>query len=138
MTSSNKLRRPESEYARNRRQADSNPRYKYENIASNELDLPEKTTQEYEGPGMVSRLDGILSMSLNQDDGEEVSFANSENGTPNPYLFYNPETGGASTINTAGGTDREEKRERKSKSKSSSGTSSGNSSSRPKSASRKR
>lgn len=135
MTSSNRLRRPESEYSRHRRQNDQNPRYKYENISSNELDLPDKTTQEYEGPGMISRLDGVLGMNLNADDGEEVSFANSENGTPNPYLFYNPETGGASATNN-GHSEREEKRERKSKSKSSSSSSSG--SSRPKSASRKR
>ncbi|CAM9163815.1 unnamed protein product [Ectocarpus fasciculatus] len=135
MTSNNRLRRPESEYSRHRRQNDQNPRYKYENISSNELDLPDKTTQEYEGPGMISRLDGVLGMNLNADDGEEVSFANSENGTPNPYLFYNPETGGASATNN-GHSEREEKRERKSKSKSSSSSSSG--SSRPKSASRKR
>ena len=131
LTSNKNLRRPESEYARHRKQNDQNPRYKYENIVSNELDLPDKTTQEYEGPEMISRLDGILSMNLNGDDGEEVSFANnSDNGTPNPFLYYNAETGGASTSNAG---IAEEKRERKSKSRSS-----GGSSSRPKSASRKR
>lgn len=137
MSSNKNLRRPESEYSRQRRQNDPNPRYKYDNIASNELDLPDKTTQEYEGPDMISRLDGILGMSLNGDDGEEVSFANSENGTPNPYLFYNSETGGASATNTGNGgsSEREEKRDRKAKSSRASSSSSG---SRPKSASRKR
>lgn len=28
-------------------------RYKYDNIIAQDLDLPERTTQEYEGPGMV-------------------------------------------------------------------------------------
>ncbi|CAN0273620.1 unnamed protein product, partial [Scytosiphon promiscuus] len=29
-------------------------RYKYDNIIAQDLDMPERTTQEYEGPGMVS------------------------------------------------------------------------------------
>lgn len=28
-------------------------RYKYDNIIAQDLDLPERTTQEYEGPSMV-------------------------------------------------------------------------------------
>lgn len=28
-------------------------RYKYDNIIAQDLDMPERTTQEYEGPGMV-------------------------------------------------------------------------------------
>ena len=43
--SSGKLRRPETEYARHRKQYDSNPRYKYDNIIASELDMPERTTQ---------------------------------------------------------------------------------------------
>lgn len=31
-------------------------RYKYDNIISQDLDLPERTTQEYDGPGMVRSL----------------------------------------------------------------------------------
>lgn len=84
---------------------------------------------------MVSRLDGILGMNLNNDDGEEVSFANSENGTPNPYLFYSPETG-APVSAPAGGEEKRSKA--KSKSTGSSSLGGGGSSSRPKSASRKR
>jgi hypothetical protein len=43
--SSTKLRRPESEFARQRKQYDSNPRYRNENIASMDMDMPDKTTQ---------------------------------------------------------------------------------------------
>jgi len=43
--SSTKLRRPETEFARNRKQFDPNPRYRYDNITSMDFDMPEKTTQ---------------------------------------------------------------------------------------------
>lgn len=46
-----KLRRPETEFTRAKRQYDTSPRYRYENVASLELDLPEKSTQDFEGPG---------------------------------------------------------------------------------------
>lgn len=32
-----------------RKQYDNNPRYKYDNILSMDLDAPEKTTQEFQG-----------------------------------------------------------------------------------------
>ena len=43
-------------YARHRKQYDPNPRYKYDNIVSLELDPPERTTQDFEGPNMLSRV----------------------------------------------------------------------------------
>ena len=46
-----KLKRPETEYTKSKRQYDASPRYRYENVATLELELPEKTTQEFEGPG---------------------------------------------------------------------------------------
>ncbi len=96
---------------------------------------------------MTSRVDGVLAMSIN-DDAEEVSFANSEAATGNPYLHYSPDE--------AVGGGGEEKRSSKSSSKraatsagsssagaaSSSGAGSNSSSSgqssRPKSATKKR
>ena len=48
------LRRPESEYARQRKGFDPSARYKYENVLGAELDPQEKGVEEYEGPGMVS------------------------------------------------------------------------------------
>jgi hypothetical protein len=43
---------------------------------------------------MTSRVDQVLGMSLNADDGEEVIFADS--GIPAPYLQYTAEQGGPS------------------------------------------
>lgn len=85
--SNNKLRRPESDYARQRKQYDANPRYKYDNTANMDMEMPDKTTQDFDGPGMVSRVDPILGMSINGDDGDEISFSNI-GSTPSPYLHY--------------------------------------------------
>ncbi|KAJ1426240.1 kinesin-like protein, partial [Ochromonadaceae sp. CCMP2298] len=70
--SSAKLRRPETEFSRQRKQIDASPRYRYDNILLTELDMPEKTTQEFAGPGMKSRVDQILAMDINGDEGEDV------------------------------------------------------------------
>ena len=45
LMSNSKLRRPETEYSRHRKQHDPNPRYRVDNILSNELDMPDRTTQ---------------------------------------------------------------------------------------------
>jgi hypothetical protein len=88
-----KLRRPESEFARQRKQFDVNARYKYDNILSMELDGSEKTTQEFAGPGMKSRVDMILSMDSDGHDGQDdVAFLDGgSHGAPpisSPYLSY--------------------------------------------------
>ena len=41
---------------------------------------------------MVSRLDQVLGMPLNGEDGEEINLKDS--GIPNPYLQYGPDAGG--------------------------------------------
>ncbi|CAM9194177.1 unnamed protein product, partial [Discosporangium mesarthrocarpum] len=93
------LPRPETEYARHRKAYDSNPRqarglspyvtvqYKYDNIISQDLDLPERTTQEYEGPNMISRVQPAVAMPLDADE-EEVSFSAPDTAPPQPYLQY--------------------------------------------------
>ena len=91
--SSGRLRRPESEYSRQRKQYDSNSRYRSENVATLELDMPEKTTQDFDGPSMSSRVDPVLGMSVNDDDGDEIEFAS--DAIPAPYLQYSPESGEA-------------------------------------------
>ena len=40
--------------------------------------------QDFEGPGMVSTVDQVLGMTINGDEGEEVTFMDS--GIPSPYL----------------------------------------------------
>lgn len=111
--SSNKLRRPETDFARNRKQADSNPRYKYDNIMATELDMPERNTQEFSGAGMKSRVDPILAMDLNGDEGDDVVF-NSADAIPSPYLAYETPAGPPMSEDNNNATKR-----------SSSGTSSG-------------
>jgi kinesin family protein 3/17 len=87
--SSAALKRPESEYARQRKQFDNNPRYRSENIVNLDLDMPERTTQEYEGPGTASRVQQVLQMNMLADDSDDVTFAS--DGIGNPYLHYTAE-----------------------------------------------
>lgn len=144
-----KLRRPETEYSRHRKQYDSNPRYRYDNIVTTELDMPERTTQEFEGPGMVSRVDNILTANINDDVEEDVTFSVVETAPQNPYLHYTSDNGEAiikldDDGTTKGRSQSRPKSGKKSSSNSSSnggGSGSGSGStkeSRPKSASRKR
>ncbi|CAM9141712.1 unnamed protein product, partial [Ectocarpus sp. 8 AP-2014] len=93
------LPRPETEYARHRKGYDSNPRYKYDNIIAQDLDMPERTTQEYEGPSMISRVQPAVVMPLDADE-EEVTFSTvADTAPPQPYLQYGPDDSG-------GGGDR--------------------------------
>ncbi len=114
--SANGLKRPETEYSRHRKQYDTNPRYKYDNVTSLDLDMPEKTTQDYESPDMVSRVTPVLSMSLMDDDDDEVQFSAVENSLGNPYLHYNPDDQNRGGENESGEGNR---RREKSKSKGS-------------------
>lgn len=68
------LRRPETEYARQRKGFDPSPRYKSENVLGAELDAHEKGTEEYEGAGMVSKHVGVLTASIHVDDDQLVPF----------------------------------------------------------------
>jgi kinesin family protein 3/17 len=50
-------RRPTSDFAKvANAMGDMNPRFKGENILNLELDMPERTTYDYEGPGVDSRV----------------------------------------------------------------------------------
>lgn len=159
--SNGKLRRPETDFARQRKQYDNNPRYKYDNILNMDLDGSEKTTQEFSGPGMKSRVEPIISMDINDNDGEEVTFDNIQ-PISSPYLSYgnnNPDAGDDRSIRPSGdkprpktGKKRESKPSTSTADSSSNNYYSGNSSagqpssssasattsSRPKSASRRR
>ena len=84
------LPRPESEYAKCRKKADNNPRYRYENIISLDLDIPERSTQRYEGPNTVSKISDMLSMSL--DDKVEELIFDDDLVPGNPYLKYSKDS----------------------------------------------
>jgi kinesin family member 3B len=138
--SSTKLRRPETEYSRHRKQYDSNSRYKYDNIIATELDMPERTTQEFEGPDMVSRVDNVLASGMNYDEDDSVTFSIVDTGPQNPYLHYTPDSS-ESVIKLDDGKSEKSSRPKSgkrtgSKSGSSGGSTSG--SSRPKSAAKRR
>jgi len=143
-TSQAGLRRPETEYARHRKQYDPATRYKSENVINMELDAAERVTQEYEGPEMQSRVDKVLGATLD-DDEELVTMAGvAEPGPPYPYQFYTPEEAAAKAA-AATEPPAEEKKSSKSRSKSGKSRSSreakdeaGGKKSRPKTARRKR
>lgn len=82
--SHSKLRRPESEYARQQRALSGNPRYRYDNILSLGLDAADKTTQHYAHDADM-QVKYVLEMDLDAEDGE-IDFAS--NPTPTPYLSY--------------------------------------------------
>ncbi|CAE7400049.1 KRP95 [Symbiodinium natans] len=66
------LPRPTTEFARlNRTMGDSNPRYMFDNIVFTDLDLPERTTEDYEvQPELGDRIERALTLALSQDDDE--------------------------------------------------------------------
>jgi len=98
------LRRPESEYARHRQTYDTNPRYKSDNVASLELEMPERTTQDYEESHVSQRVAAAISAALVGDE-DEVAISAAENLPAfNPYLTYNAdEAMGFSAAGGAGG-----------------------------------
>eukprot|EP00752_Nemacystus_decipiens_P011231 g9981.t1 len=129
------LPRPETEYARHRKGYDSNPRYKYDNIIAQDLDMPERTTQEYEGPGMVSRVQPAVVMPLDADE-EEVTFATAaDTAPPQPYLQYGPDDSGGGGDRGGSGAGDSAGGDRSSRPKSAAAR---KKSSRPKSARRRR
>ncbi|XP_059489445.1 kinesin-like protein KIF3B isoform X2 [Neocloeon triangulifer] len=65
-------RRPVSEYARMSSFMGGSPRYKGENILSLELDMPLRTTLDYEGPRVSPKIQAVLDAALNSVDPKEA------------------------------------------------------------------
>ncbi|XP_028399577.1 kinesin-II 95 kDa subunit-like [Dendronephthya gigantea] len=61
-------RRAISEYARVAAALGGNPRYKAENIIQIELDLPNRTTKDYEGPAVAPRVQAALDAALQDEE----------------------------------------------------------------------
>ena len=61
-------RRPVSEYARMAAALGGNPRYKTENVLLVELDMPNRTTRDYEGPTVAPRVQAALDAALQDED----------------------------------------------------------------------
>ncbi|XP_052801351.1 kinesin-II 95 kDa subunit-like [Mya arenaria] len=62
-------RRPVSEYARMAAAMGGNPRFKGENIIMVELDMPNRTTRDYDGPQVAPRIQAALDAAL-QDEAD--------------------------------------------------------------------
>lgn len=88
---------PESEFSRNRRKYDENPRYRQENVTQLDLDLPERTTEDYAGPNFHDR----IALMGEEEEQEALN---------DPYLRYNDE-------NTSEERDKRKKTSKKSKRK---------------------
>lgn len=114
------MRRPESEFSRHRKGYDNNPRYKGDNVLDMELDMPERTTQDYEGAAMSQRVQAALNAALAGDE-EEVEFSGPQNmPNLNPYLNYNADdgNGGHDSRGDGGRRDRPKSAARKKSSRS--------------------
>lgn len=86
------LRRPETDYAKHRKKFSTNPRYRSDNIANFELDMPDRTTADYEGPAISQRVKAALDAALIGEDNDEIQFDSPENLPEfNPYLNYQGE-----------------------------------------------
>merc|ERR1719217_23634 len=73
------LPRPMSEFARiNRAMGDQNPRYMYDCIVVTDLDLPERTTEDYNEahPELGDRIERALQVALSPDDDDGTGAAN--------------------------------------------------------------
>jgi len=84
-------RRPETEYARRRKAQSKNPRYRSDNIVDMELDMPERTTSEYESGGMARRnVQAALDAALQDGQDDEEILLEARENLPdfNPYLNY--------------------------------------------------
>lgn len=67
------MKRPTSEYSRIAKGlGDVNPRFKFENILDLDLDMPERTTEDYQGQPS-ERVHNAINTILNQTDDEQAS-----------------------------------------------------------------
>uniref|UniRef100_A0A1I8H3S2 Kinesin-like protein n=3 Tax=Macrostomum lignano TaxID=282301 RepID=A0A1I8H3S2_9PLAT len=65
-------RRPLSEYARLASQMGENPRYRGENLIRLNLDMPNRTTREYEAPDMAPQVRSALDAALQVEDDLDI------------------------------------------------------------------
>ncbi|KAG1658518.1 hypothetical protein FOA52_009861 [Chlamydomonas sp. UWO 241] len=89
-------RRPTSSFAKiANAMGDMNPRFRGENILNLELDMPERTTYDYEGPGVDPRVQAAINAAF-ADDGE-LLFVGSAGGRDDPvYAAEDLAAGGGS------------------------------------------
>jgi kinesin family protein 3/17 len=67
----------------------ANPRYKGENVLALELEMPERTTQDYESAQLNPSIKQAIDAAL--DDSEELSLEGAQNLPSMQYFSYDPE-----------------------------------------------
>ncbi|XP_033118562.1 kinesin-II 95 kDa subunit-like [Anneissia japonica] len=65
-------RRPITDYAKVSANKGGNPRYKAENILKIDLDLPNRTTRDYEGPTVAPRVQAALDAALKDEEDIDI------------------------------------------------------------------
>ena len=89
------MQQPELDYTRTMRKSNpTNLRFRRENVINLGLEMPDRTTQEYDGSGVVSNVSEILEMHWNYDetdggDGDHIPFP--RDFPRNPYHRFGDE-----------------------------------------------
>mmetsp|Transcript_9433 Transcript_9433/g.8185 ORF Transcript_9433/g.8185 Transcript_9433/m.8185 type:complete len:95 (+) Transcript_9433:1902-2186(+) len=72
------LKRPTSEYARVAKSLrDPNPRYRADNVVDLDLDMPERTLEDYDGQ-VSQKIQNTINTALNEDE-DDLALLNQEN-----------------------------------------------------------
>jgi len=83
------LKRPTTEYARLAKNlGDPNPRYRADNVINLDLDMPERTVEDFDG-NVSQKLQNTINTALNEDE-DEIAMMNSET-QPNVYYVFKEE-----------------------------------------------
>jgi len=107
-------KRPVSDYAKiasamGDQVGGSNPRFKSENILNLELDMPERTTYDYEGPGSNARVQAALNAAFARD--AEMLYVPTDRSLGN-VMLYTDEDAGAERPRSARRSSTSEKKSR--------------------------
>jgi len=85
------LKRPTTEYARLAKNlGDPNPRYRADNVINLDLDMPERTVEDFDG-NVSQKIQNTINTGLN-DDEDEIALMNSET-QPNVYYVFKEDGG---------------------------------------------
>ncbi|NWR82831.1 KIF3B protein, partial [Furnarius figulus] len=96
-------KRPLSQHARTSMMIHAEARYRAENIVLLELDVPSRTTRDYEGPAIAPKVQAALEAALQDEDEIQVDASTFES-TSNKKSKPRPKTGRKSSGSSSAGT----------------------------------
>lgn len=96
-------RRPLSQHARMSMMVRPDVRYRAENIMLLELDMPSRTTRDYEGPAIAPKVQAALDAALQDEDEIQVD-ASSFESTAHKKTKARPKSGRKSGSSSSSGT----------------------------------